>query len=207
MKHSHLLIIREASGLSPEAFAARLGVSNMTVRRWMRKRPKGELPRLYAEALGRLVYELLAEGRLSETSPAVREVLAGTAPAAGSALGVPREAFGSPGSLDDENLAETLSRIGRDEQRSGAVERSWPRILSFKRLGKGWAERIDALRSVLASKAQLHERWIAYGSFFYLLCPLDLIADFTPAIGYVDDYMVLGAAVGFLMNRTKGGRK
>ena len=146
---------------------------------------------------------------ISAMSAAVKTVLSQAKPlpsfgAAAKLLGVPGTFLDSPKDFNDAALAETLSGIGRDDAHARLVDKSWPRILSFKKFGINWAERIATIReAIFSTTTSLRGRCVAYGSFFYLLCPLDMIADFTPVVGYLDDYVILGAAAGFLMHKTR----
>jgi uncharacterized membrane protein YkvA (DUF1232 family) len=45
------------------------------------------------------------------------------------------------------------------------------------------------------------DKLVAYGALFYLLCPFDLIPDYVPVFGYMDDFIVLGFAVAYYVKR------
>jgi uncharacterized membrane protein YkvA (DUF1232 family) len=69
-------------------------------------------------------------------------------------------------------------------------------------MGKDWAERISSLMKVLESN-ELHtfDKLVAYGALFYLIFPFDLIPDYIPVFGYMDDFIVLGFAVAYYIKR------
>jgi uncharacterized membrane protein YkvA (DUF1232 family) len=198
MKISHLLILMRETDLSPEQMAERLGISNMTIRRWM-KRPTGEtLPVIYEKTVWDAVYQMVAEGMLLPGSAfvqrAVKESQKVYFSAAMKSLG-----FKGPGrkrpSFSMESIMEGLSQIGTLEGHQTEVEKHRKKILSFVRLGKDWKRRISTLMKVVSS-TQLSgkEKLVAYGALFYLICPLDLIPDNVPVFGLMDDYCVLGFA-------------
>jgi hypothetical protein len=74
MKNSLIFELLEASHLSPEQLAARLGLSGMTIRRWESEPRHKELPRMYELAMRDTVHQLLLEGVLSYQSPVVQKI-------------------------------------------------------------------------------------------------------------------------------------
>jgi uncharacterized membrane protein YkvA (DUF1232 family) len=191
--------------MSPEQLAKRLGVSGMTVRRWGDKDPHEKLPLLYEKALQDVVRQLVAESRLSLDSSAVKAITdKGTdmpMMSADNSLGVTQDML----KLAERNpkaLMETLSDLGANESKKAEVDHHKKQILSFKKMGKEWSTRITSLMKVLESK-ELHtfDKLVAYGALFYLICPFDLIPDWIPVFGYMDDFIVLGFAVAYYVKR------
>ncbi|HTL70227.1 MAG TPA: DUF1232 domain-containing protein [Candidatus Eisenbacteria bacterium] len=208
MKTSHLLSLLKEASLSPEDLARRLDVSNMTLRRLLARRGDPVLPELYARELRRAVYELVGEGKLDPDSPAARRILLSDdfpqTQAAIKGLGFPDDFLKGGAPADEEGLATGLSRIGCDGGRAACVDKSMKRISSFSRFGGQWAERIRILtRHVRSRQVGARDKFVAYGSLFYLLYPLDLLPDFMPALGYLDDFARLGIAVGVLKKTLK----
>jgi uncharacterized membrane protein YkvA (DUF1232 family) len=205
MQYSHLLSLLEEARMSPEQLGKRLGVSGMTVRRWGEKHSHEELPLLYQKALQDVVRQLVAESRLSLDSSSVKALTAEgknlPMVSADNSLGVTQNML----KLAEKNpkaLMETLSELGANDAKQAEVDHHKKKILSFKRMGKEWSTRISSLMKVLESK-ELHtfDKLVAYGALFYLICPFDLIPDWIPVFGYMDDFIVLGFAVAYYVKR------
>ncbi len=208
MKNSHLLIVMKEANLSPEEFSRRIDVSNMTLRRWLEKPAGHKIPELYVHEFRRAVYELIGEKRLDADSPTVRSILMSedfrSANAAIKSLGLPGGLFKGDLSASEDNVATGLATIGASEKRIARVQKDMRHILSFKKFSKQWAERIRFLtRFIRDRKITASKKFVAYGSLFYLIYPFDLLPDFMPAVGYLDDFAMLGIAVGFLTKVTK----
>lgn len=201
MDYSHLLNTAELAGLSPEQMGGRLGVSGMTVRRWRRQPRARKLPKLYERALGGVVGDLVSEGRLSSDDAVVKTVLAegrwGAFAAATTHLGLGQAQLPA-GAFDARHLVESLSSIGDSTGRKAEVDRNKRRIFSLAKMGVEWSSRIGTLWGVLASR-KIHgfEKLVAYGALFYLLTPFDLIPDYLPVFGWVDDFAILGFATAY----------
>ncbi len=196
------------TGLSPEALAERMGISNMTVRRWM-KRPHGEnVGLLYEKGIQDAVYKMALEGILPIDSPSYQYVLKTTRNLSFTAilksLGFGNSLQKGP-SFSPDRLMVGLSQIGSKESRKNEVDGNYEKIWTFSRLGRDWRERISTLMKVLSSKGRISSRdkLVAYGALFYLLCPLDLIPDNIPVFGLMDDYVVLGLASAYYVHKYK----
>ena len=59
---------------------------------------------------------------------------------------------------------------------------------------------------IVSSRTSLAARFIAYGSFFYLVFVPDLIPDCLPVFGMLDDFMVLGIAADFFIKEANHKR-
>lgn len=191
--------------MSPEQLAKRLGVSGMTVRRWNDKPPKEELPLLYQKALRDVVCELVGESRVNLDSPIVKAITADgtTLPmvSANNSLGITQGML-HQAETNPKNLLESLSQIGGNPAKQAEVNHHKKKILSFKKMSGEWSKRISSLMTVLDSD-ELHtfDKLVAFGALFYLLCPFDLIPDYIPVFGYMDDFIVLGFAVAYYLKR------
>jgi len=205
MRYSHLLSLVEDAHLSPEQLGKRMGISGMTVRRWREKPPKGDLPTLYQKALQDVVSELVAENRLSLDSVVVKNITAEGASwptvSSNNSLGVTHGMLAGA-SKNPKHLMESLSRLGSQEPKIEEVKKSRKFILSFKKMGQEWSFRISSLMKVLESnELNTFDKLVAYGALFYLICPFDLIPDYIPVFGYMDDFIVLGFAVAYYVKR------
>ena len=205
MTYSHLLSIMKEANLLPEQLAGKLGISGMTVRRWKAERPAEDLPKLYENALINVIYELIAEGKLptnhfSVQSFIARNPWASMTPAVRT-LGVKPETLAG-GVSNEKSLMESLSRLGNKESNQSEVDKNKSRILAFKKMRADWAKRISSLWKVVTS-TQLNsfDKLVAYGALFYLIYPFDLIPDYIPVVGYMDDYIILGFAFTYYLKR------
>src|SRR6266436_1083416 len=79
MRNSQLLTLLAESHMSPEQLAERLGISGMTIRRWL-EQPSQPLPKLYENALRNATYELFIEGALNGTSISMKTLLSEETP-------------------------------------------------------------------------------------------------------------------------------
>jgi uncharacterized membrane protein YkvA (DUF1232 family) len=198
MKTSHLLILMRDTKLSPEELAKRLGISNMTIRRWMKKPSNEPLPAIYEKAVWEAVYQMVAEGMLLPGSAFVQKAVKESQKlyfkAAMKCLGFTGESRKAPG-FSMESITRGLSQIGAKENHQLEVEKGKKKILSFSRFGRDWKQRISTLMKVLSSaRLSGRDKAVAYGALFYLLCPLDLIPNNVPVFGLMDEYCVLGFA-------------
>ena len=77
-------------------------------------------------------------------------------------------------------------------------------ILSFRGLGHAWSSRVKSLLGVIESPGlSSFEKLAAYGALFYLITPIDLVPDYIPTIGLIDDFGVLGVAAEYYFRMMK----
>lgn len=193
--------------LSPEQLAKRLGISNMTIRRWMKNSPNAKVPAIYEKSVWDAVYQMVAEGMLSPESTfvqkAVKESQRFYFKAAIKSLGFKGNTR-VKSKFSMNSILKGLSEIGAQDGHQAVVEKDKKKINSFIRLGRDWKERITALMKVTDSKSLSdRDKLVAYGALFYLLCPLDLIPDNVPVFGLMDDYCVLGLAAAHYAEKYK----
>lgn len=199
MQYSQLFRLIDDAGVSPEAAAARLGVSGMTLRRWRSKPGREELPAMYARAFEPAFYQMVNDGTLAPDLPSVRGLMQGSIPAAVQSA-VKNVGFSATmlegESKSDDRLMGGLAELGADPERRKTVDKNRANIASFALRGPNWCRLIDGLLPLLRSKElTLPDRMVAYGALVYLLCPLDLISDFIPVFGLLDDFAVLQIAM------------
>lgn len=204
MKISHLLRILDPTALSPEELAPRLGISNMTYRRWQKKPKDALVPRKYESAVREGLYRLLAEGLLDPNRPEVTEIVQESSTqyfmAAFQSLGIPRE-FEPLASCHEDQVHLTLSKIGSSPSKQNEVNASVREIKGFESFGQEWKKRIKTLLAVIQSKKlSMVDKLVAYGALFYLITPFDLIPDHIPIIGYIDDFAILGFATAYYLS-------
>jgi len=205
MRYSHLLTLEREAKLSPEQLAEKLGVSGMTLRRWRDQPGEKDLPALYAKALIGVIYQLVNEGRLSIGSSSVKVVVAEQGRGSGSAAPLDPALPGGllrDGACDPQRMTQELFETGSNEFKRGEIAKNESRILAFKRRGREWAVRVSSLMTILKSgEIQAFDKLVAYGALFYLINPFDIIPDYIPLFGYVDDFFVLGLAMAYYLKR------
>ncbi len=206
MKVSHLSILLEETGFSPEQLAKRLGISNMTVRRWMRKSPQTKISSIYSRAIEDAVFELIGEGVLMLNSAIAKEIIAKHDAKPFHAilrnLGLSKDFFRNTPADNEERLIAGLIQIGASDARRTQVENNLKELSRFKRLSKEWSLRIATLLRVIRSQRIASvEKLVAYGALFYVICPFDFIPDYLSVIGYLDDFAITGLAADFLLGR------
>jgi uncharacterized membrane protein YkvA (DUF1232 family) len=211
MQISHLLVLMDESGLSPEALAARMGVSNMTVRRWMAQPAKKSLPEIYGKAAEDCVYQLMVEGRLGAGSRSALWAVQRSSHlpfhASLSRLGLSPDMKAVIPGQDDRFMA-VLSQIGSNTAHRDEVDSAKEQVRGFKRLGAKWSGLIGVMQDALRSKkVSPVDKLAAYGALFYLVCPFDLIPDSIPVFGLMDDYAVLTLAAAYLLKKYSGALK
>jgi uncharacterized membrane protein YkvA (DUF1232 family) len=193
--------------LSPEQLAKRLGVSHMSIRRWMKYAPGETIPAIYEKSVWDAVYQMVGEGVLSPESAFVRKAVKESQKfyfrAAMKSLG-----FKGPGRkprrFSAVSIMKGLSQIGAQAGHQSQVEKSQEKIGDFVRLGKDWKRGITTLKRVINNtRLSIKEKLVAYGALYYLLCPLDLIPDNVPVFGLMDDYCVLGLAASHYTKKRK----
>lgn len=190
--------------LSPEQMGRLLGISGMTIRRW-KSFPSGkELPTLYSNALIGVANQLISQNKIAADSPIAKDIFkSGWAPYGlmTTSMGITSDSL-EKFRDDPRGAIETLSEIGGDKDRKQLVDQSQGRIRAFEKKGKDWKTKITSLFAVIQSKQlQTTDKLVAYGAFFYLLNIFDFIPDTIPVFGLMDDFFVLGLAVGFYLNR------
>ena len=193
------------TGLSPEQLASRLGVGNMTLRRWKKVAGKKEVPKPYERSIIEGFYQLLIEGHLSPDSVPLQEAIASSPSlsfqAAIQGLGVAGDVLDIPANQEDK-MAVVLCQIGSSDSRKKEVDESRPRLQTLKKMGQEWTQRISTLMQVVQStKLTALDKFVAYGALFYLICPFDLIPDQIPVIGFIDDFGVISFAVAFYIKK------
>ncbi len=202
MTNSQLLILMKETGYSPEELGKQIGLSGMTLRRWMKKGGEISIPAVYVPAIRETCLRLISEGRLDPTSEAIQSLLASALPSGDYAaaiqnLGLDAD-FGQDRTISGDRILTGLVQIGAQSKKQADVEKNSGKVFSFKEMGKDWSERISALWAIIHSDTvSLPEKFIAYGALFYLLTPIDFIPDTVPFLGLMDDFAVLGLAAAY----------
>ena len=205
MTFDQLRAVLSETGLSAEQIAPKLGLSNMTVRRWNAEPGDKTIPSLYERSIIEGIYQFLIEGILKSDSEAVQTAISATPSLSFQAvlttLGVADDIFNSDACQEDK-MAIALCQFGASEKRKKEVNESTDFLQSLKKMGQEWRRRISMLMEIVQSvKISSVDKLIAYGALFYLICPFDLIPDSIPVVGYVDDFGILGLAVAYYLRK------
>jgi uncharacterized membrane protein YkvA (DUF1232 family) len=205
MTYSQLLRIIEQTKLSPESLAPKLGVSNMTIRRWKDQKPNKIVPVAYERLLVEAVHQMIIDGDIEATDPAVAELLRSSSPtsvnSAMHSLGIDQIDLKS-GTDQADSLIRILHKIGFSDHHREDVDKAKERLWGFRKMGAEWRRVLSVLIQVIKSKRLGHiDKLVAYGALFYLLCPFDLIPDHIPVLGYTDDFAILTVAAGYYLSK------
>jgi uncharacterized membrane protein YkvA (DUF1232 family) len=182
----------EERGWSPEVFAREVGLSHMTIRRWLSKRDNTPLPKKYNATLGP---RLAVTGR----APKLEELYAHHA------------SLGGFSARNVDEMVDDLEKSGREFEGVRTLDRDVSKKLGGERFDQIFARHCKILlQAVFSKKTSAKKKAIAVGALVYFLNPIDLIPDNIPVVGYLDDLAVLTLAVGALSqpdDRVSDGRK
>ncbi|MBX7231830.1 MAG: DUF1232 domain-containing protein [Bdellovibrionales bacterium] len=190
----------EETNLSPEQFAAKVGIAGMTIRRWMEK-PNNPIPSFYEGALQQALLKMVLDNQIKEDNFLLQKLFSKpselTQRAAIKSLGFP-DNMGTDLINQEEEVLMGLSQIGSKVQKREKVDAEGSRINTYKSKGKDWSERITTLTQLIKSKKiSVLDKYPAYGALFYLIVIFDLIPDTLPLFGLLDDFLILGFAVNY----------
>jgi uncharacterized membrane protein YkvA (DUF1232 family) len=170
----------KAKGDSPESLARKLKISNMTIRRLLKKADDTAIPDKYHAALDALSS---SENRLAAPWPEF-------------SVKIPTESsFG-------ELLVE-LEKSGEDVKDLEKLQRDVTSKYDDKNIGTELRDKVAlVLKSIFSKDLWLKQRAICIGALLYFLNPIDLIPDTIPVIGYLDDFAVLSLVGTLLLKRS-----
>lgn len=200
MRYSDVIGLLGETGLSPEDLAGYLRISNMTYRRWQKEDAEAFLPQTYERVVAGGIYQLLEDGRLDLDSNRVAAYLKVNLPEFFGAVtgGLGFADFPQDGGDDHEEMTvRALAKIGAGRKIRTRIDKAGKALAGLGRMGEEWRRRIAFLVEVVGSNREISKKAVAYGALFYLLTPLDLIPDSIPVVGFIDDFGILGFALGF----------
>ena len=190
------------TGYSPEELGKQIGLSGMTLRRWMKKAEQTPIPQVYVPAIRDVCCRFVSEGKLDPAKEEVQSLLVSGLPSGDYSAAIQNLGLGADFERDrtisGDRILTGLVQIGAQSKKQADVEKNSEKVFSFKEMGKDWAGRISGLWTVIHSDTlTLPEKFIAYGALFYLLTPIDFIPDTIPFLGLIDDFAVLGLAAAY----------
>ena len=155
--------------MSPETIASQLGISNMTVRRFLRRKPAALIPAKYH------VYFDCFE---KECHCREGEVL-------------------NCGKLASEDFGPLLHDL--EIQGSDGIDTNLNRDIATKlnhaQVNKSLRIQVPYLLKTLKTEPPARLKALAVGALLYFINPFDLIPDASPIVGYLDDCAVLALVI------------
>lgn len=154
----------EIEALTPESLGNKLGISNMTIRRLLKKNRSVEIPLKYQTLFDRL-------SPMSEFS-----------------------FFSTCQDMGFEPLLLQIEMDGQKCKDADQKFREASKKAKAEKLGSGILSLIRVLGRALRAENSIRMKAIAAGALLYFLNPIDLIPDSIPSFGYIDDFAVLTIA-------------
>jgi uncharacterized membrane protein YkvA (DUF1232 family) len=181
---SDLVTFLEVQGDSPETLSRKLKISNMTIRRLLRKPHDTVIPGKYHAAFDAV------------SSPETEMV-----PFLASHF------TKIPDETSFDGLLIELEKAGEGVQDLEKLKRDVDTKYKDKNIGKELRDNVAlVLKSIFSKDLPLKYRAICVGAILYFINPIDLIPDTIPVIGYLDDFAVL-TLVATLILKGKSGEK
>ena len=181
-----LKIYLNTHSLSPERFAILCGISNMTVRRWVKNSDEFELPKKYWPIFD----HAFLKADLTEDNPS--------------------HTFNFQDGFPD--LEKHVHGLGTSARSEETLKTEFDEKTTDLSIGKGLIDKVKLLFQALTGKHISHyHRTLVLGAIVYFISPIDLIPDLTPVVGYLDDYavvtMVLTSISPVLAKTVEGAKK
>lgn len=177
-----------AHGLSPERVASATQISNMTIRRLLKKKESLAVPPRYQLQ----VRAFLQAGEGKPSPDGLATLIEGN----GLELG----------GGDFRELLEELRESGENCKDAARVEESARSKLGDPSIGNALKENVrKILEAVRSKEVGLKERALGVGALLYFVNPFDLVPDAIPGVGYVDDFAVLMIVVALLTGAARPG--
>ncbi len=201
MKVHQISKLIKDTGLSPERLAIYFQVSNMTLRRWLKKPITYKIPTQYETNLHQGILSLVKDGLLLKENEIVLESydFMQTLSTKNSfmMMDLTVEQF-EKNVQDEEGTVDLCLKLGQKDESLVYIQENEEKLKEFEVKNSSIGEKVTTLWKVLkGSDIQRSNKYVAIGALFYLLFPFDFIPDAIPGIGYLDDIAVLGVAVDY----------
>lgn len=170
----------ESEKLSPESFARKCLISNMTIRRYLARPEDSPLPMKYWAAFDQATLSSPSENHPSEAW------------------------FAEAMEQDFSGLADSLEESGQGEHDLNQMGEDISAKKENPNVGKKLKEAASVLfNAIKNNQLPNRDRFLAIGALIYFLNPVDLIPDAMPGVGFLDDYAVLSMVVARLAMQIK----
>lgn len=199
MKISQISKISKDTGLSPEKLAVYFQVSNMTLRRWLKKGGTARVPSQYDTNIYQGILAMVKDGVIDKEHECVKEAyeFSQVLFANNSFMMMDLQAaqFENRGN-DEDGLMDLCLRLGQRDDSLAYVQRNEHTLQDIEKKSPTIREKVSALWSVLKdNELQKTSKYVAVGALFYLAFPFDFIPDSVPGVGLLDDFAILSIAV------------
>jgi uncharacterized membrane protein YkvA (DUF1232 family) len=196
---SQLKRLLDERGLSPRDLAEQLGVSHMTIYRWLAKPGHFSIPKKYHLSIDQFV----SGGDVAQ------------APTIGAPWYQDRSILdqlssdGGPDERAGQQLIRLLECDGKECDDHAKLKADVNVKLQAKGITTGLREKVrDLMKGLFSSEMPARSKLVIAGALLYFLSPIDLIPDTIPVLGYVDDLAVLTLAADFVSrNQRKDSKK
>ena len=205
MKNQHLRQILKETEMSAEIVGTKVGISGMTIRRWLLKSDDFEIGPTYETLFKAAICKMVADSEISPDTESAKwahmDFYLVRKQTRLSSLEFLEALDDAQSGSRDEKIVVYLEQVGSNEKNRTEVDKKEKEIISFKSMGQQWSENITCLLNIVkSSDLRIVQKFLAYGALFYLILPFDFIPDSIPIIGYLDDFAVLSIASTYYMN-------
>ncbi|WP_413581167.1 YkvA family protein [Bdellovibrio sp. HCB288] len=199
MKISQISKISKDTGLSPEKLAVYFQVSNMTLRRWLKKGGTVRVPAQYDTNLYQGILTMVKDGVIDKDHECVKEAyeFSQSLFANNSFMMMDLQAtqFEQSGGNED-GLMDLCLRLGQRDDSLTYVQNNETTLQGLQNKSPSIREKVMTLWNVLKDgDLQKTSKYVAVGAMYYLVFPFDFIPDSVPGVGLLDDYAILSIAV------------
>ncbi|WP_413294371.1 YkvA family protein [Bdellovibrio sp. HCB185ZH] len=199
MKISQISKISKDTGLSPEKLAVYFQVSNMTLRRWLKKGGTARVPSQYDTNIYQGILAMVKDGAIDKDHECVKEAYEFTqvlfANNSFMMMDLQAAQFENTGN-DEDGLMDLCLRLGQRDDSLSYVQRNEQTLQDLEKKSPSIREKVTALWQVLKDgELQKTSKYVAVGALFYLVFPFDFIPDSVPGVGLLDDYAILSIAM------------
>ncbi len=168
----------EKTGDSPEKFAKQIQLSNMTIRRWLKKPMDFEIPEKYHPLLDRHFHGKTVETTQNHEIP--------------EWMTARSQQFGA----NYTEMVSTLQNNGESVPEEQSVYQAVETKLTEKGIDQVLRDYASQVMALIKSGNLIKSaKAICLGSLLYLVDPMDLVPDAIPILGYLDDMAVLSMAM------------